>query len=167
MKALRLILLLAAVQLGLWLGWRALAPEPPALRAIDQPLPALTLYGPDDRPAPLPDGPFLLHIWATWCPPCRDELPALLAFAADAPIATLAVATDPDWQAIRAFVPGGAPALRRADARAVADRLGVDTLPVTFVVSGGRLRARIDGARDWSDPAVRAAALAAAGAPAH
>lgn len=162
MRALRIVALLVAAQLALWLGWRALTVDDPSGWHLDRPLPTLTLYGPDDTPTPLPEGPFVLHIWATWCPPCREELPGLLDFAAEAPIPVLAVATDPDWSAIRRFVGAPSPALRRADARAIADGLDVSDLPVTFVVVGGRAVLRFDGARDWSDRAVRRAVIAAA-----
>ncbi|MEF2073963.1 TlpA family protein disulfide reductase [Consotaella aegiceratis] len=30
----------------------------------------------------LPDAPIILHLWATWCMPCRVELPALDRFSA-------------------------------------------------------------------------------------
>lgn len=31
--------------------------------------------------AVLADGPAIVHLWATWCAPCREELPALADFA--------------------------------------------------------------------------------------
>jgi len=163
MKALRIIALLGAVQLGLWFAWRALTAPEAELPHFAGPRPAITVYGPDDRPAPLPDGPYVLHIWATWCPPCRVELPGLLDFAARASIPVLAVATDPDWQTIRGFTGDPlSPALRRTDGRALADRLDVGELPVTFVVGRHGMRARIDGAREWHDPALREAVSKAA-----
>ncbi len=54
----------------------------------------------------------LVHFWATWCPPCRDELPALLARAAATPeLELIAVSVDDDWTAIRRFFPEGVPAV--------------------------------------------------------
>ena len=42
--------------------------------------PALSFQGPDGRPATLADfrgRTVLLNLWATWCVPCRKEMPAL------------------------------------------------------------------------------------------
>ena len=42
-------------------------------------------------------GPALINVWATWCPPCQDELPVLAAYAAEpgeTPVVTVAVESD-------------------------------------------------------------------------
>lgn len=39
--------------------------------------------------APHAGHPYLLHIWATWCPPCRDELPSLAKFLKKNPEAAI------------------------------------------------------------------------------
>jgi peroxiredoxin len=49
---------------------------------IGEPAPAyaaVDLDGNEVSLAGLQDSVFLLNIWATWCPPCRDELPVLQA----------------------------------------------------------------------------------------
>jgi thiol-disulfide isomerase/thioredoxin len=48
--------------------------------AAPKPAPAIAFNGPDDRPtqlAALNGKVRLLNIWATWCVPCRQEMPAL------------------------------------------------------------------------------------------
>lgn len=45
-------------------------------------LPELVLHDLDGRPVPLAElvgQPLVVNLWATWCPPCRREMPALLA----------------------------------------------------------------------------------------
>lgn len=61
----------------------ALAPCPPGLGpdVPDLVLPCLG-GGPDvDLRAAAPGRPTLVNIWGTWCPPCVDEVPDLVAFA--------------------------------------------------------------------------------------
>ena len=49
--------------------------------ATHTPLPALTLRDLDDRPVALrafAGKPAVVNLWATWCPPCRREMPVLV-----------------------------------------------------------------------------------------
>jgi thiol-disulfide isomerase/thioredoxin len=51
-----------------------------ALAAAPQPMPELNFAGPDGKPVTLSDfrgRDILLNLWATWCIPCRKEMPSL------------------------------------------------------------------------------------------
>lgn len=59
-----------------------LGPCPPAL-AVDMPQGSLPCFdgGPDVRLSGAPGRPVLVNLWATWCTPCVEEVPALVEFA--------------------------------------------------------------------------------------
>lgn len=49
--------------------------------------------------------PVVLHFWATWCPPCIEELPELLDKAAITPdVSFLIISVDKDQAALRRFL---------------------------------------------------------------
>lgn len=106
----------------------------------------------------------LLHFWATWCLPCQEELPGLLALGRELGkshrVRVVAVSTDADWPKVREFFRGDIPAEVVRDASASAKSYGVFTLPDTYLIGAdGLLRLRFRGARDWRLQPAREAVL--------
>lgn len=101
----------------------------------------------------------LLNFWATWCGPCRVEMPAMeklyRAFSRN-DFEILAVSTDAQGASItRPFQQENQltfPILHDADYR-VGLTYGARSLPMTFMVDRqGIVRHQIFGARDWGAP---------------
>lgn len=164
-QALRWVSILVGLQLALvvayWLvernrtmGATGLSTRPPQI--VDMGVPHLTLRRPDGTIEPMrsPRRPTLVHIWATWCPPCREELPSLLSLPSNRAVDVLAIALDEDWAEVERFLGGrDAPNVVLGNPSEVERVLGVTTLPVTLLLLAGEgtpVR-RFDGARDWSD----------------
>lgn len=100
----------------------------------------------------------LLNFWATWCPPCREELPALEEVArsfADEGLTVLTVSVREPADTVRKFVQEMGlrlPVLLDADGD-VGDRYGVLAIPTTVAVDrSGRIVGKIVGYREWLGP---------------
>jgi peroxiredoxin len=101
----------------------------------------------------------LLNFWATWCGPCRVEMPAMEELYRMFPrkdFEILAVSTDAEGVSVtRPFQQKNRltfPILHDDDYR-VGLIYGARSLPMTFMVDRqGIVRHQIFGARDWSAP---------------
>jgi thiol-disulfide isomerase/thioredoxin len=118
----------------------------------------LVLVGPDGSRRTLEElrgQPVLLHFWATWCPPCREELPGLLElgreFQRAGELRLIALSVDSDWAAIREFFGGSIPPeVNRDGAGSATLHYDVSTLPDTYLLdAAGSVRLRFNGTRDW------------------
>lgn len=108
----------------------------------------------------------LVNFWATWCDPCRAEMPALnqlRASLAGRPFAVLAVNLAESEPRIRRFmeqVPLEFPVLLDRDSGA-ARAWKARVLPVSYVLDGaGRIRYSALGEIDWAQDGVRKMILA-------
>ncbi len=132
-------ILVATLGAGLLLD-RKRAPK----HLLGRPAPALDLPQLDGMaqlvaPASLRGRVWMLNVWASWCAPCRDEHPLLLALAQEVnvPLIGLGTRDDPrdaqEW--LRRWGNPYRATLVDRDGRAAAD-YGVDGLPTTFVIDG-------------------------------
>jgi thiol-disulfide isomerase/thioredoxin len=155
--------------LSLAFGARVDARAYPA--AVDGPLPAVTMADLGGRVSTtdqLRGRVAVLNVWATWCAPCRREMPSLDALHRSLDPSRFVVAgvsVDEDPIAVREYLVQhrlGFPnyiAAKRADALAALNLRGI---PATFVVGAdGTILQRHSGPRDWNTGEVRAALEAA------
>lgn len=105
------------------------------------------------------EGSFVfLNFWATWCPPCREEMPSMEAMYAELGgrnFEILAISVQESPGIVRDYVESGGysfPVLLDG-AGQVASRYGVRGLPTTFFVAPtGRVLGMLMGIRHWDEP---------------
>jgi peroxiredoxin len=124
--------------------------------------PEFNIQGSDGRFVNLSDlrgNVVMVHFWATWCPPCVDEMPTLdrlyRAFM-EKDLKILAVSVDeggagsvvPFMQKNRLNVP-----VFYDPDKSIAGLYGTFKFPETYIIDRkGMVRYKVIGSRDWSDP---------------
>ena len=99
----------------------------------------------------------VLNFWATWCPPCVDEIPSLDQFQrelASSGVVVLGVSVDKDEKAYRQFLSRAKVSFltaRDPDNKINAD-YGTFRYPETYIInSSGKVVMKIVSNTDWAD----------------
>jgi peroxiredoxin len=157
---LKLLVLAIIVAGAIFLALESRPPRPPQPgdAAPDFTLPTLT-----EQPVSLRNyrgNVVIVNFWATWCPPCLEEIPSLKEFAErlrGLRVTVIGVSVDQDRPALERFVAHAQlpfPIARDPD-QAVASRYGTFKFPESYVIdSEGRIAQKIIGAIDWQDPRI-------------
>lgn len=100
----------------------------------------------------------VLNFWATWCPPCVEEMPSLIQMQQrmkNRGVVVLAVSVDADQSSYRKFLKDNSVNLltvRDADQKSN-DLYGTFKFPETYIIDrNGIVRRKFIGAVDWNQP---------------
>ena len=126
----------------------ALAATALFLASAQRPLPqGVVLQSLDGGTSSLDDRmgkPFVINLWATWCPPCQREMPMMVTEAARSPVPILLVNQGEDAAKVRAWLDGkhlGSTDVHLDPNQNAAAAIGSAGLPATlFVDSKGVIR---------------------------
>jgi len=114
-------------------------------------------------PLPLREPVTIVNFWATWCPPCQEEFPAMMELQRlleGKGVEILFVSVDDDWKAVPPFLAQNRLDLGQGrlfwDAGKLASKeWGSEKFPETYVVRrDGWVVEKIIGAQQWTRPVV-------------
>lgn len=96
-----------------------------------------------------------LNFWATWCPPCVEEMPSMERLfnklQSEPNFTMVPISVDKQWDEVhrffRAYRPGFEILLDPDSS--IASKYGSSVYPESYVIVDGRVRAFIEGPRDW------------------
>jgi len=101
----------------------------------------------------------VVNFWATWCAPCREEMPALQALADQLDpkrYAVIGVSVDQDAKLVRHFLQEQQISFTQyldPQMKLAMTQLQIRGFPETLIIAAdGQLQRRILGARPWQDP---------------
>lgn len=102
----------------------------------------------------------VLNFWATWCPPCVEEMPSLVTLQShlkDKGVTVLAVSLDVDGDAYRKFLKDHNIDLLtvRDPEKKSSDLYGTFKYPETYIIDRkGVIRRKFIGPVDWNQPEI-------------
>jgi peroxiredoxin len=97
----------------------------------------------------------LVNFWATWCPPCREEMPSLEQLQrrmGQRPFAILALSVDDSWEPVNRFTKENGLTLPIYDDfdKKISTRYGSFKYPETYIVDKkGKVAYKVVGPTDW------------------
>ena len=149
MLAAALVLILGGLGTLIWMSLKTAAPKPttnsygaPALAQQGGTVTDFSLGSLDDGQIALADYEgevIIMNFWATWCPPCRAEMPGLNRFYEahqDEGLVILAINEQEDEATVRPFIQANNfsfPVLLDAQGR-VASQYSTRSFPTTFII---------------------------------
>ena len=102
----------------------------------------------------------VLNFWATWCPPCVEEMPSLNEFARTIQpqgVVVLGVSIDRNEKAYRDFLARHQLSFQvaRDPEESISSTYGTFKWPETYVIDReGKVVQKYVGPRDWTDPQI-------------
>jgi peroxiredoxin len=101
--------------------------------------------------------PVIINFWATWCPPCRAEIPSMNRAwekMRDQNVAMIAINIGEDKDTIRSFLadyPINFPVLMDSDSQSL-QQWSISGLPTSYVLDpAGFIRYQAVGEREWDN----------------
>ena len=129
---------------------------------VGQAVPPLAVQDLDNQPTilkPSPDKVLMINIWATWCAPCRHEMPSLQRLAnqlGSDNLELVGLSVDMDEHVVREYLIENNihfPSFLDRNFASANGVFGIRVFPSTFfVASDGTLLKVVEGWRDWDSP---------------
>ncbi len=136
--------------------------QAPTVATVGKPAPDFTLTDLDGKTwtlSELKGQVVFVNFWATWCPPCREEMPSMQQLYRVLPTSSfkmLAILYRDKPALARSFAAkaGLTMPILVDETNSVSPRYGITGVPETYIVDkDGILREKIIGGANWSSPA--------------
>jgi thiol-disulfide isomerase/thioredoxin len=133
---------------------------------IGQVVPPLPVQNLDNQPVtlkPTPGKLLMINVWATWCAPCRHEMPSMQRLfnrLGSDRLELVGLSVDMDEHVVREYLIENKilfPSLLDRNSTVVNGVFGIRVFPSTFFLSpDGTLLKVVEGWRDWESPEIMA-----------